>query len=36
MGYGRVFLSHDEFVVFGANEDNEALVKEFVSLVESA
>jgi hypothetical protein len=31
-GYSRAFLSHDEFVEFSADEGNEELVKEFVSL----
>ena len=31
-GYSRAFLSHDEFVEFAADEGNEELVKEFVSL----
>ena len=35
-GYSRAFLSHDEFVEFGTDEKNEALVKEFLSLTEPA
>jgi hypothetical protein len=31
-GYSRTFFSHDEFVEFAADEGNEELVKEFVSL----
>ena len=31
-GYSRAFLSHDEFVEFGANDDNPELVLEFLAL----
>jgi hypothetical protein len=30
-GYGRAFMSHDEFVAFAANEGNDYLVDEFLA-----
>jgi hypothetical protein len=35
-GYSRAFLSHDEFVEFAADEGNEELVNEFLSLTNPA
>jgi hypothetical protein len=35
-GYSRALLSHDEFVEFAADQGNEELVNEFLSLAKHA